>query len=221
MYYLFILAAYPTHINAPDSISLTSQSQSHSHITTDSQSASLSWCQATIWTCDQFCFHLEIFFRQLQICYFVAPSLTRGQVCNLVLLQGLVSAVHLWSESHGTQDHILLSQFSRLLQRGGSGSRIYIPQEQGGPVIPPSTGFPLYRLLRLAGLRWRYSNPPPHGWLNNVWWTLQVTTALGDLGSSWRSCNMETQLPPKQEVKTSIYEDFETMKTEATFSTEM
>jgi hypothetical protein len=27
---------------------------------------------------------LEIFFRQLWVCYFVAPSLTRGQVCNLL-----------------------------------------------------------------------------------------------------------------------------------------
>jgi hypothetical protein len=44
---------------------------------------------------------------------------------------------------------------------GGPGSRIYIPQEQGGPVIPPDTGFPLRCLLRLAGLQWRYSNPPP------------------------------------------------------------
>jgi hypothetical protein len=35
------------------------------------------------------------------------------------------------------------------------------PQEQGGPLIPPSTGFPFHRLLLLGGLRWRYSNPPP------------------------------------------------------------
>jgi hypothetical protein len=35
-------------------------------------------------------------------------------------------------------------------QPGGPGSRIYILQEQGGPVIPPATGFPLRRLLRLA-----------------------------------------------------------------------
>jgi hypothetical protein len=27
--------------------------------------------------------------------------------------------------------------------------------------------FPFRRLLRLAGSRWRYSTPPPHGWL---WW---------------------------------------------------
>jgi hypothetical protein len=51
----------------------------------------------------------------------------------------------------------------RLHQPGGPGPRIYIPQEEGGPVIPPGTGFPFRRLLRLAGLLWRYSNPPPRG----------------------------------------------------------
>jgi hypothetical protein len=30
---------------------------------------------------------------------------------------------------------------SRHPQPGGPGPRIYIPQEQGGPVIPPGTGF--------------------------------------------------------------------------------
>jgi hypothetical protein len=42
-------------------------------------------------------------------------------------------------------------------------SPVYILKEQGGPVIPPGTGFPFCRLLQLAGLRWRYSTPPPHG----------------------------------------------------------
>jgi hypothetical protein len=46
-------------------------------------------------------------------------------------------------------------------QPGGSGFRIYIPQEQGGPVILPGTGFPLRRLLGLIGLWWRCSKPPP------------------------------------------------------------
>jgi hypothetical protein len=36
-------------------------------------------------TRDQFLFLLEIFFRQLRGCYFVAPFLTRGRVCNLLL----------------------------------------------------------------------------------------------------------------------------------------
>jgi hypothetical protein len=51
----------------------------------------------------------------------------------------------------------------RLSQQGGPGLRIYILQEQSGPVIPPGTGFLFRRLLRLAGLRYRYSKPPPHG----------------------------------------------------------
>jgi hypothetical protein len=37
-------------------------------------------------THDQFFFLLEIFFRHLWVCYFVAHSLTRGRVCNLLLL---------------------------------------------------------------------------------------------------------------------------------------
>jgi hypothetical protein len=59
------------------------------------------------------------------------------------------------SSPHFTVSH------SRLPQRGEPGPRIYIPQEQCGPVIPPSTGFPFLHLLWLAGLRWRYSIPPP------------------------------------------------------------
>jgi hypothetical protein len=47
---------------------------------------------------------------------------------------------------------------SRLPQSGGPGSRIYIPQ-----VTPPVAGLPFRRLVRLAGLRWRYSIPLPHG----------------------------------------------------------
>jgi hypothetical protein len=53
----------------------------------------------------------------------------------------------------------------RLLQPGGSGPHIYILLEQSGPAIPPVTGFPFRRLLRLAELRWRYSNTPLHGQL--------------------------------------------------------
>jgi hypothetical protein len=48
-------------------------------------------------TRDQFFFLLEIFFRQLRVCYFVAPSLARGRVCNLLLLLVLASALPLGS----------------------------------------------------------------------------------------------------------------------------
>jgi hypothetical protein len=52
-------------------------------------------------TCDHFFFPLEISFRQLRVCYFIAPSLTRGRVCNLLVqvLLGLARAVTLGSVS--------------------------------------------------------------------------------------------------------------------------
>jgi hypothetical protein len=74
-------------------------------------------------TCDQLFFLLEISFRQLRVCYFVAPSLTRGRVCNLIV-----------QLSRRTHDHILLSHL-RLLQPGGPGS-LYL--------YPPGTGWPSY-----------------------------------------------------------------------------
>jgi hypothetical protein len=72
--------------------------------------------------------------RQLRICWCGPFSLTRGRVCHLQLLLILASA-SLGSESHGTRDHILPSQI---------------------------WDFPFRRLLRLAGLRWRYSTAPSH-----------------------------------------------------------
>jgi hypothetical protein len=48
--------------------------------------------------------------RQLRVCWCGALSLTRGRVCRLQLLLVLASTVILGSESHGTRDHILLSQ---------------------------------------------------------------------------------------------------------------
>jgi hypothetical protein len=78
--------------------------------------------------------------RQLRVCWCGALSLTRGGVCRLQLLLVLISAVTFWSKSRGTRDYILLSQIR---------------------------DFSLRRLLRLAGLRWRFSTPPPHGiWIN-------------------------------------------------------
>jgi hypothetical protein len=81
---------------------------------------------------------------QLQFCWFEAPSLTRGRVCRLQLLLALASAVIFGSESRTTRGHILLSQIRDFLFR---------------------------RLLRLAGSRWRYSTPPPHGYhhIGSVW----------------------------------------------------
>jgi hypothetical protein len=67
-------------------------------------------------TFDQFFFLLEISFRQLRLCYFVAPSLTRERVSNLLLqlLLGLARAVTLGSKSRRTHGHILLSHLGLL-----------------------------------------------------------------------------------------------------------
>jgi hypothetical protein len=59
-------------------------------------------------------------------------------VLRLQLLLVLASAVIL--ESRGTRGHILLSQMRDSPQPGEPGPRIYIPQEQGGPVIPQALG---------------------------------------------------------------------------------
>jgi hypothetical protein len=50
---------------------------------------------------------------------------------------------------------------SWLPQPGGPCFRIYIPEEQNGPVIPPGTYFPFHCLLWLAGLGWKHANLPP------------------------------------------------------------
>jgi hypothetical protein len=123
-------------------------------------------------TRDQFFFLLEISFRQLRVCYYVALSLTRGRVCNLLLLLVLASSVPLGSESRGTQDRILrvFSQFLRHPQPERPGPRIYIPS---------GTGFPFRRLLRPAGLRWRYSIPPPHGKMKIIFLCYRIFTESG------------------------------------------
>jgi hypothetical protein len=101
-------------------------------ITTDCQSASLSWNEAPIEGSRP---HF-IPVRQLRVCWCEALSLTRERVRRLQLLLSLASEFILGSQSHGTRDHILLSQIR---------------------------DFPFHRLQRLAGLRWRYSTLPPHG----------------------------------------------------------
>jgi hypothetical protein len=74
--------------------------------------------------------------RQLMVCWCEALSLTRGRTYRSQLLLALASADIFGFDSHGTRDHNLLSQ---------------------------NRDFPFRRLLQLAGLRWRYSTPPPHG----------------------------------------------------------
>jgi hypothetical protein len=78
------------------------------------------------------------FFSQMNTCShsaYIKSSRQRGWICRLKLLLALANAFILESESRGTRDRILLFQIR---------------------------DFPFCRLLRLAGLRWRYSTEPPH-----------------------------------------------------------
>jgi hypothetical protein len=88
--------------------------------------------------------HDQIFVFCLTIAGFLmwGTAVTRGWVWNLLvqLILVLARAVTLLSKSRRTHGHILVSHL-RLPQLGLTGPRIYIPQEQAGPVIPPGTAF--------------------------------------------------------------------------------
>jgi hypothetical protein len=68
---------------------------------------------------------------QLRVCWFGAPSLTRGWVCRLQLVLALASTVILGFESRGTRDHILLSLIRDFLFVASYGS-----QGHGGGIRP-------------------------------------------------------------------------------------
>jgi hypothetical protein len=73
-------------------------------------------------------------------------------LCRLKFLVVLASAVILGPSPAGLVTVFYYLRFETP-HTGVPGTRIYIPKEHGGPVIPPGTGFPFRRLLRLAGLR--------------------------------------------------------------------
>jgi hypothetical protein len=80
-----------------------SRVESESYVTTDGQSASLSWNKVPIWGLRTDFYTV----RQLRVCWCGEFSLTRERVCHLRLLLALDSAVILGSESPGTRDHIV------------------------------------------------------------------------------------------------------------------
>jgi hypothetical protein len=101
--------------------------------------------------------HGQIYFLQLNTCGHsphVTSPLTRGWVCRLQLLPTFASAFILRSEYRRTHNHILLSQIrhSSNLERR---SPVFISPRNRVAQLYPVTGFPLRRLLRLAGRRWR------------------------------------------------------------------
>jgi hypothetical protein len=106
------------------------QSQSQNYITTDDQSASLSWYQAPSGAQDKIFVNLIY----LRVCWCGVLSPTRRRVCCLQLLLVLASAVILGLESHGTHDRILLSQTRDCPSVRTRSLYLY----------PPGTGWPSY-----------------------------------------------------------------------------
>jgi hypothetical protein len=98
------------------------------------QTASSSWCRAALWgpwpdfTCSSVSHLLASSCR--------APSPTRGRVC-------ILQCTSLTGQSREGPVSCL-----RLPQPGGLSPPIYIPQRQGGPVIPPGNGFHFRRPLQ-------------------------------------------------------------------------
>jgi hypothetical protein len=104
-----VIAFIPPHLELSSFGTDSKSSQSQSHIVTDGQSASKSWCQAPLLLFDSYSF------------VFVGRPLWWENGCLLYMLLALVSAVFLGSESLGTRDHIIVSHiwgfpFRRLLQ---------------------------------------------------------------------------------------------------------
>jgi hypothetical protein len=130
-----------------------------SYVTTDVQSASLSWNKAHIWGLRPDFYYCQTVAGLLM--WNALSDESMGLPFTIAACPRQRSRSWVWVP-RDSWPYITVSD-SRLPEPGGPGARIYIPQEQGGPVIPPGTGFPFRRLLRLAGLRWRYSNPPPRG----------------------------------------------------------
>jgi 4-amino-4-deoxy-L-arabinose transferase-like glycosyltransferase len=109
-----------------------------------------SWRQPPLrLTTSNFIFQLNIFGYSPYVVY----SLKRDWVCHLLLLLVLPSTVILRSDVSSVGLRIIY-YYLRLHNppTWRARSRICIPQERGGPIIPPGTGFPFRCLLRLGGL---------------------------------------------------------------------
>jgi hypothetical protein len=114
----------------------------------DGQSAILSWCQTPIWDLRP----------NFYYCQTIAGLLMWGALSDertglpFTIAAGSRQRSYSWVRvSRDSWPYFTVSD-SRLPQLWGPGPRIYIPQEQGGPVIAPGTGFPFRHLLRLARL---------------------------------------------------------------------
>jgi hypothetical protein len=121
---------------------------------------------------------------------YVTFSLTTGRVCRLQLLLALASAV-IRSESRRTHDHILLFQIRDSPNLEGQ-FPVFIPLGTGWPSYTPKHWVPFRCLLRLAGLRWKYSTPPRHA-MALFWSQRPIIWRIGTQGNAcWTPVCTET-----------------------------
>jgi hypothetical protein len=127
------------------------------YVTAGGQSASLFWCQETLWG-----LRLDFYYCQTLTGLLVWGGLSDKKMClPFTIAAAPRQRSHSWVRvSRDSWPYFTVSHSSHH-QLGGPGPRIYIPQEQGGPVILPGAGFPFRRLLRVSRLRRSNSNPPP------------------------------------------------------------
>jgi hypothetical protein len=85
----------------------------------------------------------------LRVCRCETPSLTKERVCHLQLLLGLASRGILWSEYHGTHDHILLPQVQDSPKLEDQ-IPIFLFPVTGWPSYTPRQSFPFLPLIRLG-----------------------------------------------------------------------
>jgi hypothetical protein len=127
------------------------QNHCQCYVTTDGQSANVPWCQAPIWDPR----------ADFYYCKAVSDLLMWGALSDektgvsFTIPAGLRQRSHSWVRVLRDSWPYFTVSDSRHPQPGGPGPRITIPQEQGGPVIPPGIVFSFRHLLRHAGLWWR------------------------------------------------------------------
>jgi hypothetical protein len=126
--------------------------KSNSYVTTDDQSDSLSWSQASIRGQKYF-----ITFRKLRVGWYAAPSLMKRRVCSLHLLLSLSSTIIRESEPSRTHDHVSLSAIWYSLNLEGQ-IPVSTPAQQYVQALGP-TSVASYDSQGYGGCIYQ----PPHG----------------------------------------------------------
>jgi hypothetical protein len=131
---------------------MSNESESESYVTTDGQSASLSWYKALIHGLrPDFDFRTEYGIR-LTVTFLIPWGALSDERTGL----SFVCAA-------GPCQSIL--------------SRVLVPWDLRPYFTVSDLRLPFRRLLRLAGSRWRYSTPPPHGSLPRLFWESRYIAA--------------------------------------------